>query len=152
LEKVSPYYLVDAKYKTISEKILTSDNNGKIVIPSNSVFLGLFQDLLSESLYINIDFTEEFKQYYKKEYKSDFYYLMSTYFIFYNNRDKVIFINKLYFPVVIYLLNIEGSHINKQENDSNDIKQAVVSYPIDSTFGKQEKEIIIVKLIKRNIL
>jgi hypothetical protein len=150
LDKVSPVFIVEVKYTTIDEKLLVSDENGKIIVPRRSFLFGPFQELLSESLYININFTEEYKKYYENYYglEFDFDNQMTYYFVSYDNRDGVFFINQNYYPAVAHIFAVDGSYVKRQEENSGNRDKDLITYPLDFLLGNKEKQILTIKLIK----
>jgi hypothetical protein len=155
LKIAAPENIAQVDYIIIDEKKLLSNNAGKIEIPNRIFSLWSFQQLSNECFYINVDFTDEYKQWYKDYLKMefDYYHNMFSYFSLYTDREGIYFPNNNFYPVFMCLdtLNtIEGSYIIKQISDSKDKKQAFTTFHIESKLGKIESQKIIIRMIRRN--
>ena len=157
LEKASLQNIIgDWNFTRIYKNIFVTNDNGKIVIPEESIWFGSFRDLNAVDLYINIDFNEDCKLYYKnlfdkKKDKDIDMLLMVDYFSLYSNRVRngVKYLDDRYFPVHIHFYDRNKAYVKRQIDNFYDKEDAFESYWFDSRLGTKDKEVIIIKLIKR---
>jgi hypothetical protein len=140
--------LVDGVEIVIITEKTETDENGIAIVKPHQVFLGLFEFILSESIYVNIDINN-LDDPEKINYHLKYYFLSSG-----ESPDEKINIPNIgYYPLVIYNRppNRGDGYMKRQESDSTSslMGQRFVIYQALSNMREKLSAIITVALKRR---
>jgi len=129
LQKVRPFMLVDVRYITIDIQKLKTDRNGEITIPAKKYSLGVNENFLCKTVFINLDTKNNGPP------PRDMYNF-SSYFSLYSGRDDVIIVDRNYLATAVSIFAlVEGEERKETTSFTND---GCLRYSIIEPFDENE--------------
>jgi len=152
LQKYRPNNFGGYEYETIILRRMRTDENGMVTIEPITIYLGSFQGISSESIFINLDIINEKIPNKISDHLNE--YFLSSYRNNYVDEE-IIIPNNYYYPIMLnyFPLDFEESYIIMQISDFalNDYDERFTDYPAFSELLEEDVKIIIL-LKNKNML
>jgi len=152
LQKSKPHNFVDSAYEIIILRKMETDENGIVIIEPSTVFLGPFQYISSESIFVNIDVNNENNKEKISEHFS-FYFLSShrrTY-----NDEKIAIPNNNYYPAFVcyFPIDYDYSYTKLQIDDfaTNDYDKRFENQAAPIELKEEQNTAIKIRIRRRDI-
>jgi len=149
IEKSKPKNIIDSEFETVVLKKMVTDKNGIVYIEPNAVLLGFFQNISSETIFLNIDVSDKKTIHDISEHLV--FYFLSSFRLDYRD-SKIFFPNENYYSTMaVNFLGDYNGYVKMQISDevTNNNDNRFLQYSALSNMKEKPYAVIKIGLRRR---